>query len=125
MSRIVAHSISCWPVWMPKRTGWVIAIRRDVAGFGRRWERGVKLPPSTAQSDEWKEGLLMRRSVGLSVSLVLLAIAPSIAAARAHQMVIVPGEDRFTPLGLTIRAGESVEWVNQDTDDHTVVSDDA
>jgi hypothetical protein len=40
-------------------------------------------------------------------------------------MVIVPGEDRFLPFTLTIRAGESVEWVNNDTDDHTVVSNDA
>jgi plastocyanin len=41
-----------------------------------------------------------------------------------HRQVIVPQEDRFTPFGLTIRAGESVQWVNMDTDDHTVVSDD-
>jgi len=40
-------------------------------------------------------------------------------------MVIIPGEDRFLPFTLTIRAGESVEWVNNDTDDHTVVSNDA
>jgi plastocyanin len=40
------------------------------------------------------------------------------------QQVIVPGEDRFLPFALTIRAGDCVEWVNQDTDDHTVVSDD-
>jgi len=39
--------------------------------------------------------------------------------------VVIPGEDRFTPFVLTIRAGDSVQWVNQDTDDHTVVSDDA
>ena len=41
------------------------------------------------------------------------------------QQVVVPGEDRFTPFALTIHAGDCVEWVNQDTDDHTVVSDDA
>lgn len=41
-----------------------------------------------------------------------------------HEQVIVPGEDRFTPLALTIRAGDSVRWTNQDTDDHTIVSDD-
>jgi len=43
---------------------------------------------------------------------------------RVHQ-ITVPQEDRFTPFALTIHRGESVEWVNQDTDDHTVVSDDA
>ena len=36
----------------------------------------------------------------------------------------VPQEDRFTPFALTIHAGDSVQWINNDTDDHTVVSDD-
>jgi plastocyanin len=40
------------------------------------------------------------------------------------QQVVVPEEDRFFPFALTIHAGDCVEWVNQDTDDHTVVSDD-
>src|ERR1041384_3450751 len=43
----------------------------------------------------------------------------------ANQQVIVPEEDRFLPFAITIRPGECVEWVNQDTDDHTVVSNDA
>jgi len=38
--------------------------------------------------------------------------------------VIVPGEDRFTPFAQTIRVNEIVTWINTDTDDHTVVSDD-
>lgn len=54
----------------------------------------------------------------------LLWIAPALAG-PVNRMVIVPGEDRFTPFHLTIRTGESVEWVNEDTDDHTVVSNDA
>jgi plastocyanin len=37
--------------------------------------------------------------------------------------VVVPGQDRFTPFAVTIRAGQRVEWINRDTDDHTVVSD--
>ena len=41
-----------------------------------------------------------------------------------HRMVVVPQEDRFTPFAMTIHSGDSVEWVNMDTDDHTVVSDD-
>lgn len=45
-------------------------------------------------------------------------------AGRVRQ-VTIPPEDRFTPFALTIRAGDSVRWVNNDTDDHTVVSDDA
>jgi plastocyanin len=66
--------------------------------------------------------------------IAFLACALALGAARlAHakkpapscaQQVIVPGEDRFLPLALTIRAGDCVEWMNQDTDDHTVVSDD-
>ena len=40
----------------------------------------------------------MHRSVLRFLSLVVLAIAPSVAAARTHQMVIIPGEDRDAPL---------------------------
>ena len=43
---------------------------------------------------------------------------------RGNRMVIVPGEDRFAPFGLIVHTGEEVEWVNMDTDDHTVVSND-
>ena len=65
-------------------------------------------------------------------SLAVLALAAAAALTRAqdrpgpreHQQVIIPGEDRFTPFALTIRAGDSVKWINQDTDDHTVVSND-
>jgi plastocyanin len=41
------------------------------------------------------------------------------------RQVTVPPEDRFYPFALQIRAGDSVRWVNTDSDDHTVVSDDA
>ncbi len=64
------------------------------------------------------------RSGCLAVVLTLAA-ATAGAVPPAHRMVIVPGEDRFTPFAMTVRPGESVEWVNEDTDDHTVVSDDA
>jgi plastocyanin len=43
----------------------------------------------------------------------------------AVRQIIVPDEDRFTPFAITVRVGQTVEWVNNDTDDHTVVSDDA
>jgi copper binding plastocyanin/azurin family protein len=39
--------------------------------------------------------------------------------------VTVPEADRFTPFALQIRAGDSVRWVNNDEDNHFVVSDDA
>jgi len=44
---------------------------------------------------------------------------------RLHQMIAVPEEDRFTPFALVIRPGDTVEWINNDTDDHTLVSNDA
>lgn len=72
------------------------------------------------------------RSVFLALVLVLLASLlvaaapdPAAQASRSHNQVIVPGEDRFTPFAQTIRVGDSVVWINMDTDDHTVVSDDA
>ena len=43
---------------------------------------------------------------------------------RKHR-IIVPDEDRFKPFAITIHVGDVVEWMNNDTDDHTVVSDDA
>jgi len=77
--------------------------------------------PSTSPSFLW--------TVTIFAGAVLLGGArPSDAkkpAPSCAQQVIVPGEDRFFPLALTIRAGDCVQWVNQDTDDHTVVSDDA
>jgi plastocyanin len=39
--------------------------------------------------------------------------------------VTVPEADKFTPFALTVHVGDVVTWVNRDTDDHTVVSDDA
>jgi plastocyanin len=66
----------------------------------------------------------------LIVCMLVLGIATVSWAAASpptgcHQQVIVPEEDRFLPFALTIHIGECVEWVNRDTDDHTVVSDDA
>jgi len=69
--------------------------------------------------------MVRRRGWLASVVVLLLWMAPAMAGPRVNRMVIIPGEDRFTPFHLTIRIGESVEWVNQDTDDHTVVSNDA
>jgi len=56
----------------------------------------------------------------LGVGVVALSAVPP----TTHHQVIVPGEDRFKPFSLTIRVGDSVEWINNDTDDHTVVSND-
>jgi plastocyanin len=66
--------------------------------------------------------------LGLTLLLFLAAAAPnpiSQPARVVHNQVIVPEEDRFTPFSQTIHAGDAVRWINMDTDDHTVVSDDA
>jgi len=39
--------------------------------------------------------------------------------------VNIPGEDRFAPFAVSVRVGERVQWVNGDTDNHTIVTDDA
>jgi plastocyanin len=45
--------------------------------------------------------------------------------ADAVRQIIVPEEDRFTPFAITVHVGQKVVWINNDEDDHTVVSDDA
>ena len=72
----------------------------------------------------------MRRLLPVLVLSLALIPAGSIGAS-AHDggnrlaRVTVPAEDRFAPFAITIRAGSAVLWVNNDEDDHTVVSDDA
>ena len=63
----------------------------------------------------------------LVAGLVVFGGSLPILAETDHKtvQVIVPQEDRFTPFAVTVHAGQSVEWINNDTDDHTVVSDDA
>ena len=70
-----------------------------------------------------------RPAGGLAVlGVVFLSTTATIWAAggndgRTHQ-VTVPAEDRFTPFAITIHPGDTVRWVNNDSDPHTVVSDD-
>jgi plastocyanin len=62
---------------------------------------------------------------------VVVASAGGAADSGSHRAatkvrdVTVPESDRFTPFALTIRSGDTVRWVNNDEDDHFVVSDDA
>jgi len=59
------------------------------------------------------------------VAFAAIPLSPARMWARSfREQVIVPQEDRFTPFALTIRAGDTVRWTNNDTDDHTIVSDD-
>lgn len=80
---------------------------------------------------------LRQSTVPLAALIVLCAGSPARGAANANQVlaaadqapaarrhVVVPEEDRFTPFNQTIHVGEFVIWINHDTDDHTIVSDD-
>jgi plastocyanin len=53
----------------------------------------------------------------------LTASASAKEGSTVH-VVNIPTADRFTPFVVTIHQGDVVRWVNGDTDDHTVVSDD-
>jgi plastocyanin len=69
----------------------------------------------------------MRTLLALAVSLLSLTLSfdSGWAAGEARvQQVIVPLEDRFSPFSITIHVGTSVQWINNDEDDHTIVSDD-
>jgi plastocyanin len=66
----------------------------------------------------------------LAVCLLVLGsanrgMAASVDAKSSARQIMVPGEDRFVPFAITIRVGQKVTFVNNDTDDHTVVSNDA
>ena len=75
--------------------------------------------------------ILRFRWVALGLLIVCLFALASFNPAVAQssdptvRQIIVPDEDRFTPFAVTIRVGQKVQWVNNDTDDHTIVSDDA
>ena len=71
--------------------------------------------------------ILGSAAAALLTAALWAASASSSAAPEDHARrarVVIPGEDRFTPFNLTIHAGTLVVWTNQDTDDHTIVSDD-
>jgi plastocyanin len=59
-------------------------------------------------------------AVVLSLVVMMTGATPTLAE-KIHQ-VVIPEEDRFDPFTLTIRSGDVVEWVNRDTDDHSVVT---
>jgi len=70
------------------------------------------------------------RSCSLSLLTLSLLVAGSsrqmMAKDNHHPIrkVMVPGEDRFVPFAITVKAGTKVEWTNNDTDDHYLVSND-
>jgi len=65
------------------------------------------------------------RPLAKTITIFAIALGAYIttqAQQATVRQVIVPDEDRFAPFAITIHAGQSVQWVNLDTDDHTVVS---
>lgn len=66
-------------------------------------------------------------AVVFSIAAMGILVHPGLAdvqAAGTHK-VVVPEADRFGKFAITIHRGETVKWINKDTDDHTIVSDDA
>ncbi len=59
-----------------------------------------------------------------AVALVPVGATHAVAYGGSTANVKVPDSDRFTPFAKTIHVGDTVAWTNNDTDDHTVVSDD-
>jgi plastocyanin len=62
--------------------------------------------------------------VGAVIGIVAIGTGAAGKPSTVHQ-VTVPQADQFTPFALTIRAGDVVQWVNNDADGHTIVSDTA
>jgi plastocyanin len=58
----------------------------------------------------------------LVLPFVLLSIPLGFGDSAITKQVNIPDEDRFAPFALTIHIGDSVKWINNDTDDHTVVA---
>ena len=62
------------------------------------------------------------------IAVILIPISAVHAGGSSRptvRNVTVPEADRFVPFAKTIHVGDTVRWTNNDTDDHTVVSDDA
>ena len=69
------------------------------------------------------------RVFAIGLGALAAVVVPAVPAGSADVLsatrsVVVPQEDRFVPFAVTVRVGDTVQWVNADTDDHTVVSDD-
>lgn len=74
----------------------------------------------------WKLWAVLGCAIVLGVVLTITVVTPGLAQddnIKVHK-IFVPEEDRFTPFNITVHRGDTVAWINKDTDDHTVVSDD-
>lgn len=67
------------------------------------------------------KGIVITFCVGL---FTLLAASTALAKTTSKiKQVVIPEEDRFQPFVIQVRPGTTVKWTNQDTDDHTIVTD--
>lgn len=68
-------------------------------------------------------GLAIALALGLAPLTGAGALYPAAAAAQAGPVVKI---DNFTfgPAAITVRAGDTVTWINEDDIPHTVVADD-
>jgi plastocyanin len=60
---------------------------------------------------------------GRCAAVLLLAAASAAAAAEPPATVVLAKEFMFAPTALTVAAGSTVTWTNQDDEPHTVVSE--
>jgi plastocyanin len=58
----------------------------------------------------------------LLILAILLAFGLSSAARATTFQIVMGDDDRFHPDLLTAAVGDSVYWINDDTDDHTATS---
>jgi amicyanin len=58
----------------------------------------------------------------LMVVVALAALAPFVASAQVAQIEVTIDNFKFNPMQLTVKAGDTVKWVNRDDIPHTVAS---
>lgn len=59
------------------------------------------------------------RCAGLVAAVMIIS---SMAAAEAGQVTISMKDRQFTPDSITVKVGETIEWLNDDQDVHQVIS---
>ena len=75
----------------------------------------------------FRTGLFLALALTIPAAALFVTTATSSASqtSRHRNVVLIPDTDKFVPYHITVHVGDKVTWINQDTDDHTVVSDDA
>ena len=99
---------------------------QGIPGRDRHVARSAMESPWRRTDEALQVGGVGRQcAAGASTVVVATAVQSGADERPQVQRIVVPEADQFTPFAATVRVGEVVQWVNRDTDDHTVVSDDA